>query len=188
MKISPSISPALHSKMWWVLWINGILLILGGVVLVTVPLLAAFAWLYIFGIMLALAGVFGLFGAFFGLSHGIHSVTAFVGPILAMILGVLFVDAPQQSAMTITEFAGALAIFGGAALIATAFGLRGHDGWIGVLGNGVLTTIAGILIVMWPDAALFVFAIFFGVQLIFSGFRMCAIGSRIRRFSTSHHS
>ena len=52
----------------------------------------------------------------------------------------------------------------------------------------VSLAIAGILIVMWPDAALFVFAIFFGVQLIFSGFRMCAIGSRIHRFSASHHS
>jgi uncharacterized membrane protein HdeD (DUF308 family) len=168
--------------MWWVLWINGILLVLAGLILATVPMMAAFAWLYIFGIMLAIAGVLGLFGAFFGLSHGIHSVTAFVGPILALILGVLFVDAPQQSAITITEFAGALA------LIATALGLRGHDGWIGVLGNGVMTTIAGILIVMWPDAALFVFAIFFGVQLIFSGFRMCAIGSHIRRLSASHQS
>ena len=188
MKTFPSMSPALHSKMWWVLWINGILLVLAGLILATVPMMAAFAWLYIFGIMLAIAGVLGLFGAFFGLSHGIHSVTAFVGPILALILGVLFVDAPQQSAITITEFAGALAIIGGGALIATALGLRGHDGWIGVLGNGVMTTIAGILIVMWPDAALFVFAIFFGVQLIFSGFRMCAIGSRIQRFSASHHS
>lgn len=66
---------ALHSKMWWVLWINGILMILGGLILVTVPLMAAFAWLFLFGIMLSVAGVLGLFGAFFGLSHGIRSVT-----------------------------------------------------------------------------------------------------------------
>ena len=53
--------------MWWVLWINGILLVLAGLILATVPMMAAFAWLYIFGIMLAIAGVLGLFGAFFGL-------------------------------------------------------------------------------------------------------------------------
>lgn len=180
-------TPALRATKWWVLWINGILLILGGLLLVTVPVMAAFAWLFLFGIMLSVAGVFGLFGAFVGMSHGVRSVMAFVGPILAMVLGLLFVDAPQQSAITITEFAGAFAIIGGGALVATAFGLRGHDGWIGVLANGVLTILAGILIISWPDAALFVFAIFFGVQLIFSGFRMCAIGTRIRRFSLTHH-
>ncbi len=179
--------PALKSTMWWVLWINGILLILGGLVLITVPVMAVFAWLFVFGIMLSIAGVLGLFSAFVGLSHGIRSVMAFVGPILAMVLGVLFVNAPQQAAQAITEFAGAFTIIGGGAIIATAFGLRGHDGWLGVLVNGILAVVAGIFIVSWPKAAIFVFAIFFGVQLIFSGFRMCAIGTRIRHFSSSRH-
>jgi len=181
MTTLPSHIPSARSRLWWVLWVNGLMLILGGLMLIAVPIAATFAWLFIFGIMLAVAGVMGLFGAFTGLAHGVRSVMAFVGPLVALILGILFVDAPVLAAETLTEFAGAFAIIGGAAIMATALGMRTHDGWIALFFNGILMGLAGILIVSWPAAAIFVFAIFFGVQLVFSGFRMCAMGHRIRR-------
>ena len=80
----------------------------------------------------------------------------------------LLID-PTLSAAFITKVLGAILLITGAMQIAAACGMRGRDQWTLVLGGGIVTTDPRHSVFMMPGAAILVFAIFTGVQLLFLG-------------------
>ena len=69
--------------------------------------------------------------------------------------------------------------------IAAACGMRNREHWLTVLVMGILTVLVGAVVFLFPAASLFVFAIFAGVQLIFTGILMIQSGSQFRRIAGS---
>ena len=78
---------------------------------------------------------------------------------------------------------GAMLLISGGMQIAAACGSHGRDGWVMFLISGVATVVLGAVVFLMPGIAIFVFAIFAGVQLFFIGVMMIRGGSEFRRIS-----
>ena len=72
---------------------------------------------------------------------------------------------------------GAMLLVSDGMQIAAACGMHGRDHWIAMLVSGILTTLVGAITFLAPGAAIFVFAIFAGVQLVFTGILMIRGGT-----------
>ena len=175
-----SASLSRHSH-WGLLLANGVLLFLGGLALAAFPFAGASALTAAFGMYLVVIGAVGLFAALRAAGGGHGSVLAFAGPGLAMVIGVIFWIAPEAGLVAVTEAMGALTLVAGVFQVATAFGLAGRAHWGLLLVNGLLTVGAGICMLAQPGIAVMVFAIFFGVQLLFHGGHLIAVSRRMRR-------
>jgi uncharacterized membrane protein HdeD (DUF308 family) len=172
--------PARHAHGGLVLF-NGLLLLLAGLFLAVFPFVSALAMIAAAGVYLVAAGAIGLFAAFRALGHGRSSLLAFVGPPLAMLIGVVFWLAPEEGLETVMGLAGALTLVAGVLQVAAALGLAGKPHWGLLLLNGVFTLLAGLAMMSAPAIAAGVFCIFFGVQLLFHGAHMARLGLRMRR-------
>ena len=171
---------ARHSH-WGLVMLNGVLLLLSGLFLAAFPFIGAFTMTAAFGMYLVALGAVGLFAALRAAAGGHGSVLAFVGPPLAMLVGAIFWLAPEAGLAAVMEFAGAFTLVAGVFQIAAAFGMAGRMHWGLMLLNGLLTLGAGICILAQPGIAVMVFAIFFGVQLLFHGGHMIRVAGRMKR-------
>ena len=160
---------------------NGVLLLLAGLFLAVFPFVSALAMVAAAGIYLVAAGAVGMFAAFRAMGDGRSSVLAFVGPPLAMLIGVVFWLAPAEGLQAVMGVAGAITLVAGVLQVAAAFGLAGRPHWGLLLLNGLLTLGAGVSIMVAPAIAASVFCIFFGVQLLFHGAHLIRLGGRMRR-------
>jgi uncharacterized membrane protein HdeD (DUF308 family) len=178
--MASSATVARHSH-WGILLTNGALLLLAGAFLVAFPFMGAFAFTAAAGIYLVALGAIGLFAAFRSAADGHGSVLAFAGPPLAMLAGAIFWIAPEAGLVAVMEFAGAFTLVAGVFQAAAALGMAGRMHWGLLLLNGLLTLAAGICMLAQPGIAVMVFAIFFGVQLLFHGGHAVRAALRMRR-------
>ena len=162
---------------------EGVLLLLGGILLIVAPFASVTVFTQVTGVLLLLGGVVGVIRNA-GSGHGENGGGAgILGPILAALAGVVLLIDPTLAATFMVTVVGALMLVSGGMQIAAACGMRNRDHWLAVLISGVLTVFVGGVIFLFPAASLFVFAIFAGVQLIFTGVLMIQSGSQCRRIS-----
>jgi uncharacterized membrane protein HdeD (DUF308 family) len=165
---------------WGLVMLNGALLLLAGVFLAAFPFAGALSFTAATGIYMVAVGAVGLFVAAKALADGHGSLLAFVGPPLCMLVGLIFWMAPAAGLAGVMELAGAFAMVGGIFQVAAAFGMAGRMHWGLLLLNGLLTLGAGVCMMMQPAIALYVFTIFFGVQLAFHGGHLIRVGMRMK--------
>ena len=162
---------------------EGVLLLLGGMLLIIAPFASVTVLTQVTGVLLLFGGVIGIIRSA-GSSHGENGGGAgILGPILAALAGVVLLIDPTLAATFMVTVIGALMLVSGGMQIAAACGMRHREHWLTVLALGILTVIVGAVVFLFPAAALFVFAIFAGVQLIFTGILMIQSGSQFRRLS-----
>jgi uncharacterized membrane protein HdeD (DUF308 family) len=172
-----------YATHWWLVALNGALLVLGGAALVAVPFLAAFTIAAGFGLFLAAVGIVGLYAALRSMGHGQHSLLVFFGPILAILLGSVLWFTPERGLVALTQVFGVFTLVFGVFQVVTALGLAGRMHWGLLLLNGLLTLAAGAVMMFSPGIAIWVFAIFFGVQLIFNGFHLVRVSWRMKQLA-----
>jgi len=165
--------------------IEGVLLILGGILLVLTPLAFAVGLTMLTGVVLILGGIVGVV-RLAGERHDERGGGAgFIGPILAALAGVVLLLDPSLSAAFIISVLGAFLLVSGGMQIAAACGMYGRDHWGLVLLSGVATTLLGGLVFLQPGIAIFVFGIFAGVQLVFIGVYLIRTGGEFRRLGAA---
>ena len=162
---------------------EGVLFILGGILLVIAPFAAVETLTQVTGVLLLLGGIIGIIRAM-GHPRDKHASSAGVlGPILASLAGAVLLIDPTLAATFLVTVLGAMLLVSGGMQIAAACGAHGRDGWIMFLISGVATVLLGAVVFLMPGIAIFVFAIFAGVQLFFVGVMMIRGGSEFRRIS-----
>jgi uncharacterized membrane protein HdeD (DUF308 family) len=171
---------ARHSH-WVLVLANGLMLALAGALLAIFPFAGAAAFTAAFGVYLVAVGAVGLVVSGRAMAGGHGSVLALVGPPLAMLLGAVFWVAPEAGLVAVMEMAGAFTLVAGVFQVAAAFGVAGRVHWGLLLLNGLLTLGAGLCMMAQPGIAVFVFGIFYGVQLLFHGAHMLRVALRMRR-------
>ncbi len=161
--------------------VEGVLFILGGILLIITPIAFAVGLTMLTGIILIVAGIVGVV-RLASESHDQHGGGAgFIGPILAGLAGVVLLLDPTLSAAFIVSVLGAFLLVSGGMQIAAACGMHGRDHWGLVLASGIATVLLGAVVFLQPGIALFVFGIFAGVQLVFIGFYLIRAGGEFRR-------
>jgi len=177
------VKPLLGQQLWkWTLAAGVLTIVLGGIVLAWPgPTLLVASTL--FGVYLLLTGFVGLFMAFTLPRSAGMRVLLFISGILSVVLAILsfrhFGDA--YAILLLSLWIGIGFIFQGVAAIAAAIGeseLPGR-GWSVVL--GVISVIAGLVVLVWPFDSIVVLVVVAGVWLVILGVVQIIHSFQIRR-------
>ena len=152
---------------WDVGW--GVLLIIGGILAVMMPEIAALATTVVFGWLLIFCGVVEVGYAFQTRAWGGLGWKLASG-ILTLLLGLAIVVFPLTGAVSLGLLVGAFLLIGGFARTAFAFQLKPVSGWGWVVFDGLLSIGLAILILIgWPGSSLIAIGVLTGLWLISAG-------------------
>lgn len=166
------------SRIWYV--IGGILSIFVGFYAMNRPGLATLAVTKVVGILLLASGIVLFFAAIFGKARK-HRLLDFLSSVLRIIVGLILMTNIIKGVLVLTLVLGAVFIVEGIFSLGLGFGLRGKNpAWGWVLLNGVASLLlGGMLIVQWPDSALWAIGLLFGINCLFSGFALIMYGTAL---------
>ena len=164
-------------------WVGALLVVLGLVAIIYPA--AATATINIFaGIFLIIAGVL-LFGFAFGAREAGDVIIWIAIGGLAVIIGIVFLSAPDIGTVTLTVLLAVWFILSGLAKLAAAFEERGRAGAGLIAINGVISLILGGLIAAeLPDAADWAIGLLLGIMFLVDGVVMILLGWSLRRAGT----
>ncbi len=167
----------------WVLAF-GIITLLTGIAALVWPGRTLVVVAVLFGIQLIVMGIFRFAGAFASddLTGGTRVLLALAG-VLSLIIGLYAVRHVLITLLALALLLGIFWIVSGAVELFTALSHRGmHDrGWNAVM--GVLSILAGIVVLVYPGISLLVLAVVLGVWLLVFGAMQITLAFRIRSLS-----
>jgi uncharacterized membrane protein HdeD (DUF308 family) len=103
-----------------------------------------------------------------------------LGGLLAIFVGVIFIERPLISAVEWTLLMAIFFVAGGLIRAVSALTIR-YAGWGWSVLNGVVTLVLGVLIWRgWPGTGLWVIGTLVGIELIFSGWSWVMLGLALR--------
>lgn len=128
-----------------------------------------------FGVLMLIAGIAQIVGAFWVGRWSGFMVTMLVG-VLYVIAGFMVVDNPVGGALSLTLLIAAMLMVGGIFRIVSAMVLR-HAHWGWPLLNGVVSLMLGIMIYkQWPESAFWVIGLYVSIEMIFNGWTWVMLG------------
>lgn len=182
MTTSANVRRALASK-WWIFMLDGCLLILMGLLLVSTQLNGAVAFISIVGYLLILGAIIGVFAAGQEASAGANSAMRWFIPVIAAGIGLVLIIDPGQSIEVLVTLLGFATLLIGAMQFAAGLGLARHGARGILITMGLMSIAAGILMLLFPLAAAWVLTIFFGVQFIIAGWIQMGRANQLRRIA-----
>lgn len=167
-----------HS-LWYL--IQGILLLVAGVLAIVYPLVSAVAVVVLLGWLLVFSGLIqGI--SLIGARHVPHYWLQLISAILAMLIGFLFLRDPAQGLVTITLLLVIFFMIEGVAKIVFGLTIRPMPQWGWVLGSGILGVLLSILLLVYlPITAVWLVGLMLGVQLISVGAAITSMAWQARR-------
>jgi uncharacterized membrane protein HdeD (DUF308 family) len=169
---------AAHRQWGWYLAL-GVILILVGIYAIYSEGLATLAAVFAFGVVLLIAGVAQIVGAFMARGAG-HVILLLLVGILDIIVGFALLQHPTIGALAITLLLAALFLFGGIFRFVSALWLQFPNyGWVAF--SGAVSFILGILLwIQWPVSAFWFIGFAVGVNFIFAGIAWSSLGLKLR--------
>jgi uncharacterized membrane protein HdeD (DUF308 family) len=168
-------------KHWGWLLAYGILTLLAGVVVLAWPAETLLVIAVLFGIQLIVSGIFRFVAALAtdDLTGGTRVLLALLG-VLSIIIGLWAVRHVLLTLLALTVFLGIYWIISGVIDIFTSLSHRGMPsrGWTAF--TGVLSAIAGIIVLAYPGITLYTLAVILGVWLIIFGVMEMVSAFRLR--------
>lgn len=159
----------------------GILTLAAGVAVVAWPGPTVIAIAVLFGIQLVVAGLFQFVSAFAAsdLTGGVRVLTAVLG-LLAFVVGLYAIRHVLVSVVALALLLGIFWVVNGFGEIFNALANRDspHRGWTGSM--GVLSILAGIVVLAYPGISLVTLAVVLGVWLIIYGVMEIGLALRVR--------
>jgi uncharacterized membrane protein HdeD (DUF308 family) len=161
----------------------GVVTVIAGFMAVGSPLGAGLGISIFIGIALVIAGIARTVGAFSAGSFG-QGALAFIGGMLTLVAGVILTARPDFALATLTLMLGAYLVVDGVSSGVLAFHVRPEKGWGWMFISAALGVILGFMLLKeWPLSGLWAIGTLVGINLMFSGFSIIAIGSAARGFA-----
>jgi uncharacterized membrane protein HdeD (DUF308 family) len=175
--IAASVEQARKNWGWYLAL--GILLILVGIYAIWAGEAATIAAVVALGIVLLIAGIGQLVGAFMVRGAG-HVILSLLIGVLDIVVGLILIGHPALGALTITLFLAALFVFAGIFRFISALWLQYPQyGWAAA--SGFVTFLLGVLLwAQWPISAVWFPGFAVGVNFIFAGVAWTAMGLRLK--------
>ncbi|RKT52749.1 HdeD family acid-resistance protein [Saccharothrix australiensis] len=143
----------------------GVITILIGLLVLLWPGITILTAAVLFGLQLLITGVFWLVSSFTrATASGGHRVLLAVAGVLGLVAGILCLRSPFQTIAVLALLLGATWVVGGVAEIFHGFG---NSGW--AVFSGVITLIAGIIVLVAPLSSMVALAWLFGISLLVLG-------------------
>ena len=155
------------SRAWF--FFGGALSILVGFLAIGAPMVFSQILTQLLGAFCLVIGVAGLFLAIFG-KHRSHRFLSGLSGLIRIAAGcALFIYTTQGMLMIALILAGVF-LAEGVICVVTAFRMRENPAWIWILLNGMTALVlGGMIYARWPQDALWVIGLLYGIQSIFSG-------------------
>jgi uncharacterized membrane protein HdeD (DUF308 family) len=182
MDSSPTASPThdLFKSRGWLI-AGGILSLFVGIAAIGSPFLYSVVIAQLLGIFALVSGVIAFVLAIFG-RHTHHRVLEAVSGLLRIAAGIALLVCVASSVVVITLILAIFFIVEGVFIAVAALKMRAHQGWVWTLISGLAAIVLGVMIyVRWPSSSAWVLGTLFGINLIFSGSSLLALGLGARR-------
>lgn len=167
-------NPLSKSRSWLIT--GGVLSLFVGFSAMSFPLLFSVVIVQVLAAFIFASGIISLALAIFGKHSGHRILEAFMA-VIRIAAGAALIVCIQSSVMVITLIFAIFLILEGLFLAIGAFKLRGHGGWVWTLISGIAALILGAMVyARWPSDSTWVLGLFFGINLIFSGSSLLALG------------
>ncbi len=173
-------------KKWWLLLVLGALSIVIGVMALNNPVSATATLILFFGIWLLVSGIGTIIRAISSGSEGSGKTLMLISGVLSVILAVIFfnggiIDKVELAAV----FMGITFIFRGMAELVAGLASKGTPGRGWAIFMGIITLIAGVIMINNPVASLVtvtqviaIFLIILGVMEIVGSFQMRSLAKK----------
>lgn len=171
--------PDMTQKSRSVLLVGGVLSLLVGALAVLFPIFFSIVLAWIVGAAALTSGVIALWTAIFG-PHVPHRVILGISGLLRMAVGAVLLIFVLPGLAAIVLLIATLLMIEGVSLVVAGLRLRGKNSWGWLVVNGVITTALGLMIYLqWPFDAAWIISVLFGINLLFSGVSMLALGTSL---------
>jgi uncharacterized membrane protein HdeD (DUF308 family) len=168
---------------WWLFLIEGIVLVLLGVLAIALPAIASLAVTILVGWLLLIGGIVGLITSW--MSRGAPGFAwSLISALLATVVGFVLLWSPFRGEISLTLVLVVFFLVDGVASIMLAVEhrreLSGMWGWLVVTGV-VDLILAAIILSGFPQTAAWVLGLLVGIDLLFGGASLLAIALAARR-------
>lgn len=180
---SSSVETARHASTWSIVW--GILLIVGGMLAIGSPFLAAVAVNGLIAWLIVFSGIVHIALAFH--SHGAGSVIwkLLVG-LAYLAFGAYLIMHPVVGVATLTLLLASLFLIEGILNIILFFKMRSLRGSSWMLLDGIITLFLGLMIYLqWPSSAAWAIGLLVGISLIMSGVSRVMLSLAVRKITSA---
>jgi uncharacterized membrane protein HdeD (DUF308 family) len=157
----------------------GIVLVVIGCYAIWAESIATLASVILLGVLVFIAGIAQLLGAFMVRGAG-HVILLLLMGALDVFVGFVLMQHPGLGALAITLFLAALLTVGGIYRFIAALWLQiPHSGWIAF--SGLLSFVLGILLWLeWPSSAFWFIGLAVGINFIMAGIAWSSLAWRLR--------
>jgi uncharacterized membrane protein HdeD (DUF308 family) len=161
--------------------IAGVLSVIVGAIAIALPALASVSIAILIGILLVVAGVAWLSTAIRGQGNLGWRLTGGVLATLLVIGGIWTLVRPFEATVGLTAILAIVFIVVGVARLATAITHRdGGSTWLVGLGGALSIVIGALIAIEFPDSADWAIGLLVGIQFLFDGIGLVALGYRLR--------
>jgi len=170
---------------WQLLMIQGIAMIILGVVAVIWPFVATIAFAFFVGWLFLISGIVGLV-AMFSASDTPAFLWTLVTAALSIVAGALLIWKPVEGAVSLTLVLGVFFIAEGIFQIVTSTAYRdalaGSWGWM--LASGIADLVLALIVILgWPESGTWVLGLLVGINLATSGGAMVIAAFEGRKYA-----
>lgn len=166
---------------WQTVLVTGLLSVVLGVIILVWPGPTLLAAGILFGIYLVVTGFLQLMAAFGVPGNTGIRVLAFISGVLSIAIGVFCFRDELTSILLLALWIGIGWLFRGVAVTVTAISERGLPGRGWNIFFGILTTIAGIVMIAWPLDSVATLTVVVGVWLVVLGIMEVVVSFGIRK-------
>jgi len=173
---------SMFARNWWLFVVRGVAAIVFGIIAIVYPDITITALAIVFGIY-AIVDAIGSFASAIGHrdADGWHRAAHALEGVVALVAGVLALVLPDLTALALVILIGIWAITSGVVEIIAAIRLRraiDNEWLLGI--SGLLSIIAGIVILVWPDAGALAISWLIGTYAIVFGLFFVWLGIKLR--------
>ena len=148
------------------------------------PLITGLGVSVLVGLALVVAGLARTLGVFRAGSFG-QGVFALVGGVLTFLAGAIVMIQPGIGLASVTLLLGGYLLADGVSGAILAFRMRPETGWGWMLLSAGMGVLLGVMLLReWPLSGLWAIGTLVGVNLLFTGFSLVAVGLTARHLAT----
>ncbi|MFD4430023.1 HdeD family acid-resistance protein [Nocardia sp. NPDC058497] len=160
---------ALAKKTWQTILVTGLLAVVLGIIVLVWPGPSLLVAGILFGIYMVVSGIFQLIAAFTHLPSTSFRVLSFISGVLSLIIGVFCFRDDFASIVLLGLFIGISWLFRGIAILFAALSEKGVPGRGWQIFYGIISAIAGVVLIVWPISSLTTLTLVVGIFLIVIG-------------------
>ncbi|MFD8101529.1 HdeD family acid-resistance protein [Nocardia fluminea] len=160
---------ALAKKTWQTVLVTGLLAVVLGIIVLVWPGPSLLVAGILFGIYMVVSGIFQLIAAFTHLPSTSFRVLSFISGVLSLIIGVFCFRDDLTSIVLLGLFIGISWLFRGFAVLFAALSESGVPGRGWQIFYGIISALAGVVLIVWPISSLATLVWVVGIFLIIIG-------------------